>query len=255
MGKRARERANEAALAAIYHQGQVWRMEVGFADYDPGTAGYWAMQENYGENMSMIRINQSIRMHVIHALLKKKYVKEDLALEDLSKTHQEQQEQLEKLAYEAAFDAPMRKLLTSAAKGLFPEQSDINVRIQKGDASNYYDTAVHFGQAMPVPFRNSHWGGRSFAAVLDENSPYVKAMAETDKTETAWNEAKNDLAGKKRADSARIGTIIDSVTTVKRLQEIWPEVIDYLPETVSGPDGQLPVEMIADINASFGLTK
>lgn len=210
--------------------------------------------EEYGENMSMIRINQSIRQHVINALLKKKYVKEDLALEDLSKTYHEQQHQLEKLAYEAAFDAPMRKLLASSAKGLFPEEHSVNVRIEKGEASNYYDTKINFGATLPVPFRNSRWVN-SFAAVLDENSPYVKAMAEVDKTEVALNEASAELQGKKRADSARIGTIIDSVTTVKRLQEIWPEVIDYLPETVSGPDGQLPVEMIADINASFGLTK
>jgi hypothetical protein len=205
--------------------------------------------------MTMVRLNETIKGQVVENLMNKKYVKENLEQEDMSERLEKMRADLEKLAYEAAFDAPLRKVLTSATAGMFPMASQVSVRIIKGDASNYYDTMVSFGDDMPIPFRNSYQGGRSFTAVLDQDHPYVKALAEVEQLERDLSSFDEALTQKKYADRRRIRTVMDSVTTVKRLVEVWPEVADYLPENVSGPGGELPAEVIASLNEALGLTK
>lgn len=203
----------------------------------------------------MIRLTEAIKSQVIKNLMNKKYVKENLEYEDKVQRLEKMQSDLNKLAYEAAFDAPLRKVLEGATPGMFPMSDSVSVRIIQGEASNYYDTEVHFGTNKPVPYRNFWHGGKSFAAVLDQDHPYVKVLADVEAMQKEKDQFSVDLHEKMRADKRRIRTVMDSVTTVKRLTEVWPEVADYLPEEVSGPAGQLPAEIIADLNKSLGLTK
>lgn len=205
--------------------------------------------------MSMTRITAAIRDHIVSALLAKKYVEQDLELQRLQEAERAAEEAMEKLAYEAAFTAGQRKFLQEAPDGYFPKASNVKIRIaNKDNADNYSDEYVEFGEEKPVFFRNSHYVGM-FAAVIDSDHPYVKAREAYRDADRQVNAMGQDLRQKRRADRVRIETIVNSVTTVKRLQEIWPEVIDYLPETVSGPEGSLPAEIIADLNKDFGLTK
>lgn len=205
--------------------------------------------------MSMVRINADIREHVINALLSKKYVKEELELAKLKEAEKEAAEAAHKMAYEAVYNAGQRKLLETSPDGYFPKAKHVMIRVaDKDNPDNYNDKYAEFGEEKPVFFRNSGWVNQ-FAVVIDHDHPYVKALEHHRDLGRELAKAIGELRNKKYADRRRIEVIVNSVTTVKRLQEIWPEVIDYLPETVSGPGGTLPVEIIADINKEFGLNK
>ena len=204
---------------------------------------------------SMVRINAAIRDHIIKALLDKKYVEQNLELQRRQEEADEAQKNVMKMAYEAAFTASQRKVLEEAPQGYFPEVSGVRVRIaDKNDPDNYADENIQFGENKRVFYRNSYHIGM-FAAVIDNDHPYIVALKKLKNDTRELGDMVSTLRQKKAADSRRIETIISSVTTIKRLQEVWPEVIDYLPEEVSGAGGGLPAHMIADINKEFGLDK
>lgn len=76
------------------------------------------------------------------------------------------------------------------------------------------------------------------------------------KTSKAIKEAmEKDLQERERALRAKVKAVIESVTTVGRLVEVWPEVQDFLPEVMAGPKGNLPATLISDLNAELGLTQ
>ncbi len=201
---------------------------------------------------SMVRLTQGITAQIVKALLAKKYVQEDLKLEELNQATLAAEAAAEKLAYEAAFTKDQRKMLESAAAGMFPVANRVNMRIEHSPG-NYYDCTYSIGEEKPVPFRNSHFGGWQFAAVVDGTHPFARAVEAAKAARKEHDLFFGELRDKKRADERRIGTIINSVTTVKRLMEIWPEVKDYLPESVSGEGGGVPAHLISDINKEFGL--
>lgn len=202
--------------------------------------------------MTMVRLNAEIRRTITETLLKRKYVKDDLAVDEATAKEAEALRTMNDLCYEAAFTKEQRKVLASAASGMFPEADVVNLRIERSPG-NYYDGRFNFNGNKPVPFRNSFYGGMSFAAVLDSAHPFVVAYDAYQVIITETTNLRTALREKRFADMRKLSTILDSVTTVKRLTEVWPEVIEFLPEMVSGLDGGVPAQMIADINKEFGL--
>lgn len=200
--------------------------------------------------MSMVRISASMRDDIVSALLNKKYLTEDAELDRLNEVANTARDAMTTLCYEAAYNAATRKMLTEAAPGMFPIGKGVTLRIEKAQ-DNYFEERFSLGEeGKPIPFRNYHGG---VAAVVTTDSAFFKAYE-------AWKTAKKEadsfsvaLFEKKKADKARVIRVVESVTTVKRLLEIWPEVQDFLPEENSGKDGGLPAEIIADLNKSFGL--
>lgn len=201
---------------------------------------------------TMVRLNSSIRQQIVQSLLNKKYVKDELALDEMRKKTDEAKKDANKLAYEACFTAPVRKLLADAAPGFYPEQGYCQIRVETS-ATNYVDMRAEFGEMKRIPFKNHHYGGNAFAAVIPNTHPYMKAVEAATAIENEWDKAWAELNSKMHADTIRITRVLESVTTVKRLTEVWPEVVDFLPEEVSGPAGGLPAEVIADLNRAFGL--
>ena len=205
--------------------------------------------------MTMVRLNADIRAKTIDALLKKKYAKDDLELETLRAKEEEAEKATRKLAYEAAFSAATRKMLADAADGFFPEEGQVTIRIQKGEG-NYFDSRYDItddqGDPRPVPYRNSRYVN-SFAAVIDGDHPFAKAVEAHREAANEYNKKLGEVRQKKYADTRRVGVVMESVTTVKRLVEIWPEVKEFLPEMVSGEGGGVPAQIIADLNKEFGI--
>lgn len=205
--------------------------------------------------MSMVRLNAEIRFKTIENLLNKKYAKDDLELEALYDKQQEADKAVRKLAYEAAFSAATRKILNDAADGFFPKEEQVTIRIEKGDG-NYFDSRYSIeddeGNGRPVPFRNSRYMN-NFAAVVDGKHPFAKAVDAHRDASTEYGTKANEVRNKKHADRRRIEVVLESVTTVKRLTEVWPEVQEFLPEMVSGEGGGVPTQIITDLNKEFGL--
>lgn len=202
---------------------------------------------------TMVRLSAAIRDSIVDALLKSKFVKEDLELDGLKEKEEEAEREAERLAYDAAFSKKTQEFMNSAAEGMFPTAKKVMIRIEHSEG-NYVDKEAYFGEERRVPWRHSTYGSGGFAAVLPPDHPYVKAVENLKAINRERTAKRDELRERKHASRRKVLTVIESVTTVKRLTEVWPEVAEFLPESVSGRDGGVPATMIADLNAEFGLS-
>lgn len=203
---------------------------------------------------TMVRLNTRIRDAVIAALLAKKYVKEDEESIRLREAMKEAKARARKMAYEEVFPQSIQTKMYALPEDYFPVMTYCNVRFyDPKDENNYSDETVTFGESMRVPFKA--YRGNMISAVLPSNGKLAKALEKAREANREYTNFERELREKKRADRQRVAVVVNSVTTVKRLQEIWPEVVEFLPEEVSGPQGGVPAEMIASLNAEFGLSK
>lgn len=200
---------------------------------------------------TMVRINAMIRDEIINNVIKFKFAKEDVDLEALKAAAEAEREKAEELAYEACFTDVQRKILSEySAYGFFPVVEGVNIRIEHNESGNYEDKRVLFGEKKPVPYK-AHKG--SIVSIIPASHPYVLAFAKAKEAEVEYSNSNRELREKKSAMKAKVFTVVDSVTTIKRLTEIWPEITEFLPEKVSGSGGGLPAYIISDLNAEIGL--
>lgn len=61
------------------------------------------------------------------------------------------------------------------------------------------------------------------------------------------------LGNDKTQITASVNAVLDSVTTDKRLVEVWPEAVAFIPAAERAASPQLPALPIADLNRMIGL--
>tara|TARA_Y100001938_G_scaffold149998_1_gene239123 strand:- start:4581 stop:5201 length:621 start_codon:yes stop_codon:yes gene_type:complete len=57
----------------------------------------------------------------------------------------------------------------------------------------------------------------------------------------------------KQSVEANVSTVLDTVTTVKKLLEVWPEAGELLPKSEAGASMHLPAIQVTQLNAMIGL--
>jgi hypothetical protein len=212
----------------------------------------------------MVRIRANIRDEIVANLLNRKFVNDNLELDKLREEVEAKEKAMYELAYKACFTDAQIKKMESLPSGWLPTASGGKLRIEDPKNPENYreEQAIWWPNGVydedgesrrPVPFKNTHHGGGYYMNVITTDHPYVKAKE-------AHAEAYRNLCAKetalregKRAAERKVLTIIESVTTIKRLLEIWPEVHEFLPEMVSGEAGAVPAELISEINKEFGI--
>lgn len=201
--------------------------------------------------MGSTRINAVIRDTVIEAMLQTKFALDKAELERLEDIKDGKDEELQTLAYEACYSKKERDLMASLPTGWVGEASYGQVMID-GKV-----TQINFGYNRPVPHASAQdvHGTKPVSAVLDEGHPYLLKREERRVAAEAHDQFNRDYRERRNSLKVRIRAIIESVTTIKRLIEIWPEVVDFLPEEVSDPVSGVPAVLIADLNADLGITK
>lgn len=99
----------------------------------------------------------------------------------------------------------------------------------------------------------SEWfEGDSLAGIPESDT--VPIVAKTSKAAKAYLKTQKALDDRKAARSklaAELNAILDSVTTTKRLIEIWPEVESMVPIQAK-PTALIPTETINSINKALG---
>ncbi len=203
----------------------------------------------------------------LKALLDHRFVKEQMSFDERHEALDKQEKDLHQYAYEAAFSKQQIDKTASIPNGWMPKAKSVRIRIEsKTDPNNSaIDEEVHWAHeedgARPVPLMNytgtsNQWhryNQAAFARVIHDDHPYVVARAAYKAAETALRKEEEEYAERRRAPKYKALRITESVTTVKRLIEVWPEVKDFLPEIVSGEGGGVPAELIANINKDFGI--
>lgn len=212
---------------------------------------------------TMVRINANIREETIRNLMKWKFVKEDAEIAALENEVNEQRKTVKKLGYEAIFTKEQIKRMEELPAGWLPKTYSLRVRVEDAkDSENWTDTTVEFGDSHDketwrvVPWKYSLATSQpAFATIIKSDHPYAVAFNEYKAKARELDELRKSINESRLALRRKALTIIESVTTIKRLLEIWPQVHEFLPEIVSGPSGGVPAQLIEEINEEFGLDK
>ena len=176
-----------------------------------------------------MRLNSEIRNQIIRSLVTKTFEPKE---EELLKKRTALGDDFWRMAYTDRQRRSMRQL----PKGFFPLQDTIRVTIL--DHGNY--DHVRMSKPRLLAFDQGHRTPIGVEPDSDLGKRYLRLIREEEA-----------LRGEKRKAINQARQILASVSTPKRLIEIWPEVAPFIPE-IQKPNTDLSIP-IKDVNASFGL--
>lgn len=201
--------------------------------------------------MARSRITAGMRDSIVNGLMRHRFNLEELQISEQRKALEKLAERKHQLGYETAYSKAERDRMANLPKGYLPTNSSAKVGVEEGQVFE-----ISFGSSQRVPFEHTWYGGNSvpIVAIIPPDHPYLLVQAEEQAASEEVLRLESALAELKRELHCRAVAVIDSVTTVKRLLEVWPEVHDFLPEENAGPVGNLPAVLVSDLNAALGLT-
>lgn len=202
--------------------------------------------------MSTIRINAELRDGIIANALLQRFAADRLQIAEQDEKVRLLTKERDQAGYEAAFSEVDRKRLSAAPQGWFPKSTSVKVAVE--DTNEVLE--IKFAEPQRVPYEvhdNRH--STHIASIIKPDHPYMAARNAVRDAKAIKEAMDKDLQERERALRAKVKAVVESVTTVGRLVEVWPEVQDFLPEVMAGPKGNLPATLISDLNAELGLTQ
>lgn len=173
------------------------------------------------------------------------YIKETVISSLLSHAFDEREKALDKewfalgdAVYQDLYPEDVQKKMKALPSGFLPVDDDVRVSFG-GDF-----TRVYFGENRML----SRAHQANAARVYDDKHPLSVRHA-------AFRKAKDALSLEKSGAKSSAQAILDSVTTVKKLIEVWPEVEPFVKQFQQTDTGRyLPALPIKDLNARLGLS-
>lgn len=200
--------------------------------------------------MSYIRINAEIRDGIIANAVAQRFAADKLAIAEQEEHVRQLTAERDRNGYEAAFSEVDRKRLSAAPDGWFPKSTSVKVAVEETNEV----IEIKFAEAQRVPYEvhdkrhNTH-----IASIIRPDHPYMAARNAVRDAKAILDAMQKELSERERALRSRVKAVVESVTSVGRLVEVWPEVTELLPEVHAGPKGTLPALLISDLNAEIGL--
>lgn len=182
--------------------------------------------------MATVRISNYMKEQVISRLLKH-------AFEEREKSLQAKWYALGDAVYQDLYPADLQKKMNALPAGFLPMDDDVRVSF----GGNF--TRVYFGENRLLA--RSHQSNA--ARVYDDKHPLSVRH-------DAYRSAKDQLEEETRKAKSSAQAILDSVTTLKKLIEVWPEVEPFVEDFKQTDSGRyLPALPVQDLNARLGLPK
>lgn len=190
--------------------------------------------------MATVRLSTMIKEIVEERLLKNAFEKREQALKKA-------QHRFAGKIYNDVYSLKERKAMAGMPDGFMETSSSLKVQF-RGDF-----THVHFGESRRIASKHKYNCSKhkyNCSKVYDANDPlcdeHVKLKQEADDLEREKREARVDL-----------NAVLDRVTTVKRLIELWPEVEPWVKDFIEPPidSKNLPCLPISELNKTLGLEK
>ena len=200
--------------------------------------------------MSYIRITAEIRDGIIANAVAQRFAADKLQIAEQEEHVRQLTVERDKVGYEAAFSEVDRKRLSAAPEGWFPKSTSVKVAVEETNEV----IEIKFAEAQRVPYEvhdnryNTH-----IASIISPDHPYMAARNAVRDAKAILDAMQKELSERERALRSRVKAVVESVTSVARLVEVWPEVTELLPEVHAGPKGTLPALLISDLNAEIGL--
>lgn len=202
--------------------------------------------------MSTIRINAELRDGIVANALTQRFAADRLLIAEQDEKVRLLTKERDQAGYEAAFSEIDRKRLQSAPDGWFPKASKVKVAVE--DTNEVLEIAFAEAQRVPYEVHDSRHSTH-IASIIKPDHAYMAARNAVRDAKAVLDAMNKDVEERERALRAKVKAVIESVTTVGRLVEVWPEVQDFLPEVMAGPKGNLPATLISDLNAELGIAK
>jgi len=135
----------------------------------------------------------------------------------------------------------------SLPAGYFLERESTHIEIAKSDdrdATQRFRLAFSKSRRVPATFFDN-W----VQYTLKKDDPLVPLLLSLDRD-------KSELAKEKDALEQKITPVLNSVTTVPKLLEVWPEAKDYLPpEAFETNTAGVPAVLVSELNQAIATAK
>ena len=177
-----------------------------------------------------VRLTNFIREQILAAVLKHAFEAREKALEA-------EKFALGDAVYNDIYPEPLRKQMAALPDGFLPTDSDVKVQFE-----GQRFTHVYFGERRRIARTHEYNAARVYEAKHPLTVRY-----------DAWKKAQDDLNAEKSKAKSSAEAVLGSVTTVKKLIEVWPEVEQFArPFAVESPSRAIALP-IKDLNKSLGL--
>jgi len=186
--------------------------------------------------MASIRLNTWMKDTIVERLEKQGF-------DDFDKAIKADFIKLANDLYNKVYSKKIQDLMATLPAGALPEDDDLKIRFEGTGNSGSY-TFISWGTHDKRRIFRKHES--NVALVLAFDDPLTKRYIELTKRQDEY-QTKRDHARR----SAR--NLLDTVTTVKKLCEVWPEVAPFCADFAPNERSSLPALPIKDLNAQFGL--
>jgi hypothetical protein len=197
--------------------------------------------------MSTIRITTTIRNHIVSGMLRHRFSANQLKIDEARAALDALTTRRKASAYGLVYSEKEREELAQR-RSWFKCVSKVKVMVEDEGVTEF-----EFHEPMPVPYDHGKDWHAGVATIVKPDCTYLVLEAEEKAMKSEVDDAQRELDREQSALRTRAVAVIENVTTVKRLLEIWPEVQDFLPEENAGPQGGVPAVLVADLNSAFNL--
>ena len=184
--------------------------------------------------MIAVHLSNYIKEAIIARLLKH-------AFEEREKALKAEEYGIGNSVYKDVYSAAVRRKMDDMPKGFLPEDDDLKVQFE----GNGF-THIHFGERRRIAASHEH----NAAKVYDSEHPLTERYRD-------WKERESQLKNEKQTTKSNARAVLNSVSTLKKLIEVWPEVEQFVEDFKPSATGkaQLPALPLKDLNRFLGLNK
>lgn len=177
-----------------------------------------------------VRLNKFIRDQILDLMLTHAFGAREKELD-------KEKYALGNAIYEDVYPEETRKLMESLPGGFLASVGSLKIQF---DGRNF--THVHFGEKRRVAYHHQYNAAKAY----DGKHPLSKRL-------TAYQKAKDQLSSERANAKVDARAVLDSVTTVKKLMEVWPECAEFARPFAAESPSRAVALPIKELNKALGL--
>lgn len=185
--------------------------------------------------MASVRLTNSIRDAIKNKVLKRTFDK-------LYKSLRKKEHSLAMIIYNNEFSAKEMKLMDNLPTNWLPVRNSFSVKFEEGTL-NYKVYNLLPDNSVNVPYHKANYG--TFT-LIEKESKIEKLAIEYQKEE-------DEIKSKHAKAIGSVVAILDSVTTVGKLLDVWPEARDFILPYLSKAKCTLPAIQFKEVNKLLNL--
>lgn len=178
-----------------------------------------------------MRLSEQVRSTILDRALKHGFDKDRALLKKREKT-------LGEMAYNDIYSKKVRDLMQALPAGYLPETSNVLCRFGSTEGR------VYFEKEKRVPAKHDRYS--AVAKIFPGDHKLTQQYLEL-------SQQQKDLNTRYKETREQIKAILYSVTTLKKLQEIWPECEPFIKDMLITQKPALPAVPVKEVNKSLGL--